>query len=352
MAINESAELETVNRFQNAYQDFNNNRLFVRLKEKHRTKPYWEEHKRVKMAVLCTSYLFNVLSAFTASALVYSFLFSITDSETASFVVTGIVLFFLELLKRETASKLFHQWFQFRQLSIGMVISAILLSAISTMASYFGAENVVLNMTSKPEFRTYESASSIEAQISSIDEQLRNTTGNSRRTQRIKEGLTNTRLTLTNELLRVRQRVDDENDQISAKHTKVTEINSMAFAYITGCCELLLILAIYYLCYYDFRSFSEFAQISGKISLGNEKKLASGIQSPVYNHRTPIGFKYGSEIVTDVVTNVVTDDKHLRTCLHCQKRYTHNHSRQRYCSTYCRVTAWKQKTGRELFVNY
>jgi hypothetical protein len=42
----------------------------------------------------------------------------------------------------------------------------------------------------------------------------------------------------------------------------------------------------------------------------------------------------------------VTIDSSLRNCKHCEQPFTFKHWNKRYCSDDCRITAWKQRTGK------
>lgn len=362
--------LPTENQFTELHKEFNNQRLFKRLQEKHRAKAFWEEHRKMYLSVLGVSFVFNLLSALTASALVYTFALNLTNSISVSVIITAIVLTALELLKRETASNLFHNWFQFRTFSPAMIGAVILLSVISTTASYFGAEKTILSFTAPPQLKDYRSeVGSIEQNISSIDEQIKaQSAKKTRSSQRTIERLSETKGKLTDELLRTRQKTDAENERVQESHTNQTNLNASAFAYITLCCEICLLLALIYLQYYDYRSFSEYANSKGKagnFKVHNYELNGSKSQSAAalnQSAREPIGYKYGNgnsskvsepepiiQSVTQTVTQTVTNG---RKCVHCGEEYEHGHARQKYCCSDCRIKAWQKKTGRELIVKH
>lgn len=347
--------LPTENQFSKSFADFNNQRLFKRLQEKHRPKAFWEEHRKMYLSVVGVSYLFNILSALTAATLVFSFALNLTDSMTISVIITAVSLSALEMLKRETISKLFHNWFQFREFSPAMVGAVVLLSVISTSASYFGAEKTITTLSKPPQLTDYKTQTgAIEQNIAAIDEQIKSQSAKGTRSaQRTIEKLSTTKAKLTDELLRTRQRTDAQNEELTNTHTQQTTVNSAAFAYITLCCEICLILALIYLEYYDYRSFSEYATSKGKA--GNFQQIVSlepasnmQVKTHALNEvREPIGFKYGIQTVTQTVTQTAQ-----RRCSHCKQDYEHGHARQKYCSDACRIKAWQIRTGRELFVKH
>jgi len=381
----EHAELATVNPHSENMREFNNTRLFKRLSEKHRAKPYWKQYQGIYRAVLGTSFLFNALSALTASAVVFFFVQGLTGSMTASLLITVVLLSVLEYMKRETSSKLFHTYLQFKNLNFGMLAAVIILSAISTTASYFGAAQVVESLTPPPSLTDVaEQTAGIENQIAGIDQQIaaaqRNTWQGklTARAARTVERLTESRAALTDELMRTRERTDMQNDVVQSEHLSETMSNAGTFAMFTLICEIALIACLFFMQYYDFRSFAEYALATNpasgssgnanrytRFASNNGHNSAPAYQNGYHNSvHTPIGFKYGMNAGTENVTQTVTDSETNsetnsetravsgleRQCEHCQVAYIHGHSRQRYCGQACRISAWRKKNNREPLV--
>jgi hypothetical protein len=375
--------LQTSNPYDGLHKDFNNSRLFKRLKEKHQPKPYWKSNRKMYLAVLSTSYLFNILSALTAAALVFMFVMGLTNSATISAVITAAALLSLEYMKRETAGKLFHGALQFKSAPSGLIATVVLLSGISTTASYFGAEATVMQFTRPVQLTDMsDQIAPLEGQIKEIDDQIKSaaqTTWQGKmtpRAQRTVDRLSASKAALTDELVRVRQRTDEINDEATYEHEETTAMNASAFAFFTAFSELALLLCLFYCQYYDFRSFAEYAHVSAR----DAAKEASGRASNGFrrmngegrNHyeesldmanqmrqmrqevseRPQIGFRYGTHVessVTNENRSLVPDIQQgksanaLRKCACCQDEYVYGHSRQVYCSDVCRITAWKNK---------
>ena len=378
--------LQTSNPYDGLHKDFNNSRLFKRLKEKHQPKPYWKSNRKMYLAVLSTSYLFNILSALTAAALVFVFVMGLTNSATISAVITAAALLSLEYMKRETAGKLFHGWLQFKSAPAGLIATVVLLSGISTTASYFGAEATVMQFTRPVQLTDMsDQIAPLEGQIKEIDDQIKSaaqTTWQGKmtpRAQRTVDRLSASKAALTDELVRVRQRTDEINDEATYEHEETTAMNASAFAFFTAFSELALLLCLFYCQYYDFRSFAEYAHVAAK-EAANVANSANGRASNGFrkmngegrNHyedsldmanqmrqmrqevseRPQIGFRYGTHAessVTNENRSLVQDVQQgksanaLRKCACCQDEYVYGHSRQVYCSDVCRITAWKNK---------
>lgn len=347
--------LETTNPHSRNHKEFDNTRLFKRLADKHTPKPYWKAYRGIYNTVSGVSMLFNALSALTASALVYFFILGLTSSPLAAGVLTITLLAALEYMKRETAGKLFHGWLQFKTASPGMIAAVICLSAISTAASYFGAEATVKNFTAPPEVAAAE-ISDIEGRMAQIDEQIAAAQKNqwrgvmTPRAQKTVELLTAERGKLQEEALRRQERADMIADETLAEHEETTEINSGAFALFTLISEIALILSLFYMQYYDFRSYSEYAMAKrGESATGRGTERTPpgydyGMNGNARNAseragtHNKIGFQYGNR----------TNETKERTCEHCGTPYIYGHARQRFCSDQCRITNWKQANGREV----
>jgi hypothetical protein len=377
--------IPTENPHSTHHKEFANSRLFKRLEEKHQPKPYWKQYQGIYRAIVGTSFLFNILSALTASAVVFFFIQGLTGSATASAVITVMLLAVLEYMKRETGAKLFHGYLQFKSAAFGLVATVVLLSAISTAASYFGAAQIVESLTPPPALADVaEETSGIEGQIAGIDQQIQAAQRNTwqgkltPRAQRTVERLIESRAALTDELTRTRERVDIANDELAETHTGEMTTNASTFALFTLICEIALIACLYFMQYYDYRSFSEYAISRDKNAQNAHAGTqgTQGTQNGTYNgyrtqngnagtHRTqpvtnetqqrPIGFQYGSNKphTQNVTQNVTSSNEgnagtENRFCAHCGTAYIYGHSRQKFCSDACRIKNWKQKTGQEL----
>jgi len=365
----EFSTLETSNPHAELHTEFNNQRLFKRLAEKHRPKPYWQQYRKLHLAVSGISFLFNILSIFTAAALVYFFLFGLTGNVIVSASLTGLLLGGLEFMKRETAAKLFHIWLQFKTASPGMVLAVVCLSSISTTASYFGAEKTVKQFAAPPDIESISDATAdTKYDIKEIDGQIRDAKKSTWKgkvtpaAQKTIDRLAATKDRLVGDMVRTKERTDARNDAAILDHEENTNTSAAAFAAFTLICEIGLILCLFYIQYYDYRSFAEYAHAA------NGKKIAtnaSGVHSGAYqsqaysttgNHngiyngpnndeRRKIGFRYGNAQPTQNAQTVVNGPIVTgRYCVHCGAAYHHGHARQKYCSEVCRVIAWKDRT--------
>lgn len=362
-ANNNAPTFATVNPHSEKFTAFDDKRLFDRLQEKFTPKPYFHKYRILRAVVLATSYLFHLLSAATAFSLIYFFAAKLIPSVLVAAVISVVLLGALELSKRETSGRLFHDRLQFGKTSGALLAAVGGLAIISTACSYFGAQRVVVELTPPPALVSSDSLTApLREQLATIDQQItaaRATTWKGKtttRAQRTVDRLTRQRETALAELVRLQQRADERNDNTEQQHATTTTANASTFAAFTAACELLLVLCLFYLQYYDFRSFAEYAKADG------EKRAAPTVVAQVQpsfavnGHgstlpqnavRTQIGFDYQNrdKDTQNVITQTVGT---LRTCAHCSNMYEHGHARQRYCSDTCRVEAWEKRTGRTL----
>lgn len=362
-----SPDFQTSNPFSEHFTKFGKTRLFDRLQQKFTPKPYFYKFKTLRLVVLGASFLFHILSAATAAALIFLFVGKLIPNAMFAGAVTLAALVGLELAKRETSGRFFHDALQFGKMSPGLGVVVLGLSAVSIACSYFGAERAVREFTPPPALINADTLTApIRGQLAAIDGQIADAKKNTwkgkvtTRAQRTIDRLTRQKDLLVSEFVRQQSRADQRNDATETAHTATTEANASGFALFTLCSELLLIVCLWYLQFYDFRSFAEYCAkpTPAKIASIGFQDLHTAAQPPAFSHngngttspngaphneapRRPIGFLHYDE---NRQTKIV-DGANTRTCDHCGKSYTYRHHKQKYCSDQCRMTAWETRTG-------
>lgn len=346
----------TVNPHSEHFSQFQNARLFDRLQKKFTPKPYWKQYQILRGVVLASSYLFHVLSAATAAALVFLFIHGVTQSAIVSGVLTAVVLAALEIAKRITSTRLFSSFLQFGKLSAGLALSALCLSALSTAAAYFGAHRAVVEWTPPAQQISVDSLTApLRDQIATIDQQIsdaRKQTWKGKITapaQRTIERLTRQKETALAELVRQQQRIDGKNDTTETIHQETTQINASGFALFTLTSEILLLLAIFYLEFYDYRSFAEHCKrpAAGDQQATDGVKVGS-LAGELLNGSPRPAAVAKLRVDENRLTKIVTTGDTVRKCEHCGKRYEYRHAKQKYCCDNCRIEAWQSRTGKEI----
>ncbi len=256
--------------FAEHFETFQQSATFERLQKKFTPLPYYLKYRSLKWIALIASYLFNIFSALTASTLVYFFALSLTGNWLPSAAITLAFLSILEISKRKTAALLFKDRLQFQKTVKGLATVGLLLIGLSVAFSYFGAKRLVEQFTPPP---TLVNADSLKApvldQLAALDlqiEQARQTQWKGTTTtasQRTIETLSRQKETHYKELQRIGERTDTLNDNRQGVYFRETYLKAKYFAAVTLLLEMLFILCAYFLEYYDYRSFIEFAYTKG-----------------------------------------------------------------------------------------
>lgn len=357
------ATFHTENPHSTHFTKFENTRLMDRLAKKFTPKPYWKNYALIRGVVLVSSYLFNVLSAATAAILVFFFLRALVGSDVLAGGITAAALVALELVKRETGTRFFSDFLQFRKMSAGLAAVVVLMMGLSTTASYFGAKRAVTEFTPPPATIRGDSITApLMAQVTAADEQMKAAAQMKKKgvvtasAQRTIERLSRQKETALAEIARQQKRADDHNDTATTEHGLATKINANGFAAITLTSELLLLLCLFYLQFYDYRSFVEHCDSYATVKADVPPPLQT--ENRTNGVHTDNGQRSNGSPVTrpraDVfrATQSVNDSPPLtdgqRLCEHCGTVYKYGHARQRFCTEKCRIESWQEKNGKQI----
>ena len=119
------------------------------------------------------SYLFNVLSAITASSAVYFFIHPYLQNVIGSIAITIVMMAFLESAKRLTAASYLVNVFQFKKYPIGQCTILVSLILLSIFFSYKGGKKLIFKFADtvvKTDMDSYTAGTREE--IAKIDEQI------------------------------------------------------------------------------------------------------------------------------------------------------------------------------------
>lgn len=392
----EKRECPTQNPHTLHFEQFSNERLMQRLQKKFTPKPYWAAFGLLRAVVLGASFLFHALSAATAAALIFLFLRALIGNNVVAGTLTAAALIALELTKRETAGRLFNSFFQFGKLSPGLAAASVCLMALSTAASYHGAKRAVHEFTPPPAtLRADSLAAPLLAQVASIDKQIeaaQRMTWKGKPTssaQRTLERLARQKETVLAEIARIQQRADGINDRTQAEHATALNLNAAQFGAFTAACELLLLLCLFYLEFFDYRSYAEHCRASsthpdgealatgttgataGSLAAdllsrpanGNGHHHANGNgvhgeapeRRPIGFHRPPDddnGMRYRAHDnayrydASAQVGEVVEVDKSLKPCAQCGAMFRARTTWQKFCTPDCKLSYHEARHGR------
>ncbi len=251
------------NPYEDEFLEFRESSYFEILSQKFKPLPYYKKYKRIKQIVFCSSYLFNVVSAITATSLIFLFIYTLTDSKAASFAVSATSVIIIEIMKRKLSRLVFKEWLMAKKYYVLPLLVLILISFLSVLSSFYGAREIVVGWSKLPPMEAQD-ISHLQDELKNLDTQIeaaRNTTWKGVTTEESQatiQVLSEQRASIVTEMMRLQQQNDLDNRQAISQHESSTQLQAKHFALVTLLLEVLFWIAAYYLEYYDFRSYIEF----------------------------------------------------------------------------------------------
>lgn len=311
---NQKPILATSNIFYEALETFKQDALYQRLQKKFTPRAYYIKYKNLRLFTLIASYLFNVFSALTASTLIYFFALSLGPGVLISALCTFCFIALLEIFKRKTSSIFFSSLLQYRKVNL-IVLVVVGISILSIAFSFYGSKKVVQEFTPPPPLEVTDTlTNNLTAQLATIDDQIKEANqtkwkGNTTRTaQKAIEQLSKQKAIVQAEIIRINERSDKSNDSILINHKSSVQLNSANFGLVTLLLEALFLICAFYLEYYDFRSFAEFAEVQ---------------KMEISQKRLHIDFAH-SKAINDIQQKAITADHNEITTTHHKDHSDHN----------------------------
>lgn len=355
---NQKPILATNNIFDEALEQFKQDALFERLQKKFTPRAYYIKYKNLRLFTLIASYLFNLFSALTASTLIYFFVLSLGPGVLISALSTITFIALLEAFKRKTSSIFFSNLLQFRKVNL-IILVVVAISSLSVAFSFFGSKKVVQEFTPPPPLEVVDTLTNdLQKELGTINDQIKEANktkwkGNTTRTaQKAIEQLSKQKAIIQSEIIRISQRTDESNDSTIIQHKSNVQINSANFALVTLLLEALFLLCAFYIEYYDYRSYAEFAQVqiiptnpTDRPQFLNGNSNGNGTDKRLNGTETVQPLKLNGTAVASVDTETISK----RLCANCSVDISAKKSTAKYCSDLCRRQKWKSKNGRDAY---
>lgn len=269
--------------FADALEKFEESRFAATLENEFRVRPYHEKNRVRYWISVVAGYTFNVLSLATGGGLVFYFLEAFMPYQLAA-ILTGLLLFLLEAIKRESIAAAAKEYLQFgkRPLTTWMLVAA--LSTVSVIGSFHGARKIIHEHTPTAAAVAVDTLPHIAALTSSIDE--KNKQIQEARATRYKGTTTNTStktiqdLTrqlepLEAELLLARRSALQEQSDTKTASAVAVAMSAEQFAYFSLVCEALFLLCVWYGVHYRLTSYKEMTAIRQQILVDVEPVATS-----------------------------------------------------------------------------
>lgn len=266
-----------INAFTTAFQQFDEETFFQQLENRVKPQSYYQKYKGFKTVILLLSYLFNAISAFTASYLVFWLTQWLTDMTVVSYGFSGVFLFFLEKLKRKSSSEFFQVYFFEKTIASGWLLLSLALFATSVTSTYFGTDQATVDFAPPPIIQQDSVLNDLYAQLDSTEKQIsearetrwKGTT--TRTSQRTISELTLQKSGLITSITEREKGKDRKNHGIITSHQEQVTLTATTLAWITVVFEVLFEGCIAYIWYYYYRSYVE----RKKVAVINQQQHSS-----------------------------------------------------------------------------
>jgi len=161
------------NIFTKSFQQFDEKTFFENLENKIKPQSYFHKYQGFKNTVLALSYLFNVISALTASYLVFWLIKWLTGIAIVAYLLAGIFLFFIEQLKRKSSSEFFQVLFFKKKIAHGWLILSLAIFGLSVTSTYYGTDKATGDFAPTAPIITQDSVLNIlYAQLDTTENQI------------------------------------------------------------------------------------------------------------------------------------------------------------------------------------
>lgn len=257
------------NLFAKTFHKFDEERFFDRLEEKVQQQSYFHRYKGFKNVIVALSYLFNLVSAFTASYLVFWLIKWLTGFAIIAYGLAAVFLFFIEQLKRKSSSEFFQVWYFEKRMAAGWLLLSFSILIASTVSTYYGTEQATWDFSPTASVITQDSTlNSLYAQLERTEKQItqaretrwRGTTTS--KSQATVDKLTDQKTSLLNAIEQREKNKDGDNEVITTEHEAEIKITATTLAWLTVLFELLFEACIAYIWYYLYRSYVERKTVS------------------------------------------------------------------------------------------
>lgn len=343
--------------FTKAFQEFDESTFFQRLENRVKPQSYFNRYKGFKGVITALSYLFNIVSAFTASYLIFWFTQWLTGISLVAYGLSALFLFFMEKLKRKSSGEFFQIWFFEKKVAAGWLGLSIFIFVTSVLSTYYGTDRATRDFAPSAPIVTADSTlNSLYAQLSATEAQIDEARGTrwkgttTRTSQQTIKELSRQKTVILEDIGQREQGKDKQNGIITQSHQEQVGLTATTLAWLTVLFEVLFEGCMAYVWYYYHRSFvehkligrgenmsptppSKTAEIAPLVSMMNDlqQQIAllqqqnnrSAVSSfPNHSHKSgspngiknegirPIGFvTQAKQVQCEALQHVVTDEK-------------------------------------------
>lgn len=264
--------LQGGNIWQSLFETFDEDAFFENLHNKVKDTSYYHKHKIFVAVLHSLSYLFNGASALAASYLVYYYINWLTGSLIAGYIIGGLFLITLEIIKRISSTEFWQvYWFKKRRIAWGWLLLSFGCLTISLLSSASGVKKGT-NMYSPPlALIKADSLSTLyKVRIDSLESENKLHIANKNRqgetywpSQMAIADNKEIIKKLNSEIIRLDQKTEGKNELLTTDYQASVEFTGWTMAAVTALMELLFECCIGFIWYYKFRSYVERTTMEG-----------------------------------------------------------------------------------------
>jgi hypothetical protein len=321
-----------------------------RLQRKFQVKPYLERFRAAALTVSSLTWLLNAFSIATAFLCVFSFLQIVLPADWLAVAFSLLFLTGLEVLKRLFIPGLFQDWFQFRRLAAGGLIFAAGLTAVSVTLSYSGAAEAVRLLSEPVQLTDIDQVRApYLSQLTDIDQDKQTAqkqTWKGRLTSEASRQMTvlqRQEAAVREAMLAAVRDAENANKSRAFAHEAKTMLKAGHFAAAALLLDLLLVLALGWLEFYDWRSLAELGHVDGQMT--RKPKTVKSLSNDQEADRKPAA----SFPLTDArltVRGFNALDNAMHHCGQCGQAFQPKTTWQKFCSDVCRTSHHAAKHGK------
>ncbi len=263
----ENLSIQTNDVYGEAYKQFLQSSLSVRLRDKFTVKPFYLRYRMLRFIALVSSFGVHFFSAATAFTCVFVFLNPMLRNVVVAGCFTVALLFVLEAFKRLTVPDFCKNILQFGRIDWFKGMALCVLVGFSVVLSYSGAKDSVKLLTPSVALTNVDSVrNEYKTRIATLENRLSDvsktqswrgalTTAGEQTYKSITEQIS----VIESDMLNNTNRLKEKNERITVEYTAKTSINAYYFGILTLVLDCSLVGLLFFLEYYDYRSFAEFA---------------------------------------------------------------------------------------------
>ena len=253
------------NPFTAIFQEFDENAFFENLHHQVKNKRYFEKYRGFKNTLLALSYLFNTLSALTASYAIYWLTHWLTGIAWIGYLVAIVFLFFLEQLKRKSSGEFWQLYFFREKVDSGWLALSLFCIGLSLVSSGFGVHRGTQELSPAPALLAADSTlQAYRLEVDKLEAKSADLRGN-----KTKDGITFYKLSgaisdnegilkgYREKVLQLEGQLEGKNELLSTAYLAEVDLTAWTLVWLTLLMELLFEACMAYVWFFNHRSYVE-----------------------------------------------------------------------------------------------